>query len=153
MYFRYIIGNSSYETIRNFAIRGVKYIYTFSVEEFKNYFGLDKVLVKVHTSGCLYFCSRINEWGIVHFNNKLTDPVISLATDSEGHLLLILHNKDYTPNVVILFHRIKSEQDSSPGIINPRGKGGQSWSEYDRYVEESYMDAFEGDPDAYWNID
>lgn len=28
-----------------------------------------------------------------------------------------------------------------------------SWYERDRYLEESYMDAFEGDTDAYWNID
>lgn len=49
MYFRYILGNSSYETIRNFVIRGVKYIYTFSVEEFKNYFGLDQIHVKKHS--------------------------------------------------------------------------------------------------------
>lgn len=153
MYFRYILGNSSYETIRNFVIRGVKYIYTFSVEEFKNYFGLDQIHVKKHSSGCLYFCSRINEWGIVHFDNALTDPVISLATDSDGHMLLILHNKGYIPDVVAPFHRMKSEKGSSPGNIISRSQSESSLSEYDRYVEESYMDAFEGDSDAYWNID
>ena len=67
-------------------------------------------------------------------------------------MLLILHNKGYIPDVVAPFHRMKSEKGSSPGNIISRSQSESSLSEYDRYVEESYMDAFEGDSDAYGNI-
>lgn len=29
----------------------------------------------------------------------------------------------------------------------------QDWIDYQEYIRESYEDAFEGDSDAYWNID
>ena len=108
------------------------------------------VLVKLHPSGCLYFCSRINEWGIYNCDGVPTNPVVSLATDSDGHLLLIHHNNGDTPAVVFPFHGKKQEQDSSVKMVS---RSELSWYERDRYLEESYMDAFEGDTDAYWNID
>lgn len=150
MYFRLILNNWTREAIQNFAFHDVKYLYTFSIEDFKNFFGLEQILVKSHPSGCLYFCSRINEWGIYNCDGVPTNPVVSLATDSDGHLLLILHNNGDTPAVVFPFHGKKQEQDSSVKMVS---RSERSWSERDRYLEESYMDAFEGDSDAYWNID
>lgn len=150
MYFRLILNNWTREAIQNFAFHDVKYLYTFSIEEFRNYFGLEEIRVDLHPSGCLYFCSRINEWGIYNCDGVPTNPVVSLATDSDGHLLLILHNNGDTPAVVFPFHGKKQEQDSSVKMVS---RSERSWSERDRYLEESYMDAFEGDSDAYWNID
>ena len=150
MYFRCILNNWTREAIQNFAFHDVKYLYTFSIEEFRNYFGLEEIRVDLHLSGCLYFCSRINEWGIYNCDGVPTNPVVSLATDSDGHLLLILHNNGDTPAVVFPFHGKKQEQDSSVKMVS---RSERSWSERNRYLEESYMDAFEGDSDAYWNID
>jgi hypothetical protein len=49
--------------------------------------------------------------------------------------LLLLHGKK-----VERYHSVPSKTSYSP-----------IRAEYERYV--SYLDAFEGDPDAYWNID
>lgn len=39
--------------------------------------------------------------------------------------------------------------------LNAKGSSNSHMSrqEYDDYLNDSYMDAFEGDLDAYWNID
>ena len=52
MYFRWILQNLPDEAIRNFTIQVVEYLRTFSVNEFKYYFGLDAITVCKHPSGC-----------------------------------------------------------------------------------------------------
>ena len=150
MYFRFILQNWTREAIQDFTIMDVEYLRTFSISEFKNYFGLDKITVCKHPSGCLYFSSRIKEWGIVNCDTIPTMPLISLARDSKGHILFILHEKGHYPKSITPYHGKKVERYHP---VTAKTSYPPTRAEYERYVEESYLDAFEGDPDAYWNID
>ena len=84
------------------------------------------------------------------YEDEMIFGFLDINPHGDGHLLLILHNNGDTPAVVFPFHGKKQEQDSSVKMVS---RSERSWSERNRYLEESYMDAFEGDSDAYWNID
>lgn len=54
------------QTMATISIHGIKYIRTFSIEEFKRFFNKDRIVVKLHESGILYFeVSQWDEWGFV----------------------------------------------------------------------------------------
>lgn len=150
MYFRWILQNLPNEAIQNLTIQVVEYLRTFSANEFKYYFGLDVITVMKHPSGCLYFTSRIKECGIVNCDKIPEVPFISIAKDSKGHLLFILHEKGNLSKLIKPYHGMKKER---PRYIPSKEYYSPTYEEYESYVEDSYLDAFEGDPDAMWNID
>lgn len=140
------------KTVDSFSINHIKYIRTFSVQEFKDFFCNEKIFVKKHPSGVLYFCTRLmSDYGLVYGGGVPFEPVISVVCEYFGHCFFLLHSRSDMPEHIHINSKCKKE------ILNRNAPNGnpsyQSHSEYQQYVSESYLDAFDGDEDAYWNID
>lgn len=123
---------------------------TFSVEEFKQVFKVSSILVKRHPAGFLFFkVARMEDWGLVYTKGIPDNPVISLVCDFSFNMFFLLHENGETPTSVTInsprYQKHLNRTKSSPSY--------QTIREYNDYVIDSYMDAFEGDSDAYWNIE
>lgn len=141
--------------IRSITLQELKYIRTFSIDEFKQIFSLDSIYVKQHPGGFLFFEASRLDWGLVYGKDSLIDPVISVVIDYWGNLFFLMHKKDDMPE----FIRIDSTAQHKRMLLKAhrdRSSYRSSYMsryEYEAYLDECYEDAFEGDPDAYWNID
>ncbi|WP_302609569.1 hypothetical protein [uncultured Bacteroides sp.] len=130
-------------------IRNVKYLRTFSVQEFKNLYNIDTVRV-IETEKHFIAFTFLKCLGYVAERVVPSDPVISLMTDALGNLFYLLHDKSFHKDELMFFKT--SYQMQKKTVSHSRGYS-EEWSDYQDYVRESYEDAFEGDSDAYWNID
>lgn len=74
---------------------GLKYIKTYSIEDFKNTFHCSKLIVKIGNDDRLYFVYGCNI-GFVACNGILQEPVISIVINSIGKLFPLLHEKKDT---------------------------------------------------------
>lgn len=128
----------------------LEYIRSFSVEEFKEFFKVSTIKVKRHPGGFLFFETlRMQDWGLVYPNAVPNNPVISLVVDYYLNLFFLLHERSIYPSSITINsskYQLSLNRLRSVPLY-------QSRQEYDKYVRDSYMDAFEGDEDAYWNID
>ena len=130
-------------------IRNVKYLRTFSVQEFKVLYHIDTVRVIVTEKHFIAF-TFLKCLGYVAERGLPSDPVISLMTDALGNMFYLLHDKSFHKDELMFFKTTYSPPKKS--VLRSFGYS-QEWSDYQDYVRESYEDAFEGDTDAYWNID
>lgn len=137
--------------IKKWEIHMLQYIRTYSIEEFKHFFNTSSVIVKKHPAGFLFFeTKRFDDWGLVAINYIPQEPVISLVFHIHYKLFFVLHDKKHKPSFIkIQSERLRRSLKNTHHTVNPS----QSHIEYNKYIEDSYMDAFEGDSDAYWNID
>lgn len=137
--------------IQSKSINHLEYIRTFSIKEFKQFFSLDKIWVKKHPGGFLYFETLRSDWGLVYGNDIVSNPVISVVIEYWGNMFFLLHKKGDMPQFIHINSTAQQRQ------LNLSTKGSSysymSRKEYDDYLNDSYMDAFESAPDAYWNID
>lgn len=128
---------------------GLKYIKTYSVDEFKAEFNVSKIFVRVNPINnfiSFYYGTNI---GIVANDNCMLNPVISIVCNSAGKVFTLLHNKINIGKV-----RIKQAKHlAQTKHIEGYSRDYDSYNEYNKYVEESRLDAFEGDESNYWNID
>ena len=152
MFINKLLENWDENTIKSFALHDLKYIRTFDIDEFKTFIGEKHILVKKHPSGVLIFTTRHNNWGLCALKKIPNEPRISVVYDHFENLFLLLHDKDYKPT------HIHINSDAEQNRLNHLSKSSnhslsQSYQEYKEYIEDSYMDAFEGDSDAIWNID
>ncbi len=139
-------------TVGSFSLNHIKYIRSFSIQEFKDFFGNEKILVQKHPSGVLYFCTRLmSDYGLVYGGGLPSEPIISVVCEYFGHCFFLLHSHSDMPVHIHINSRCK--QDMLNRTASKDYPSYQSYSEYQQYISESYMDAFEGDEDAYWNID
>lgn len=137
MNFKKILNTPSDNRLLVIQLRGLDYVKTYTVEAFKRYFMLDKVTIKKHPTGFLFFEFR-DQIGLLLGNMiPKNNPAISVVIDQFGEAMLIMHPFDYRP--------------SDPSISILKSKVKNSLSETDYYSDT--LDAFEGDEDAYWNID
>lgn len=138
------------ENIDAVLIRNVKYLRSFSIQEFKNLYNINTVRV-IETENHFIAFTYLKCIGYVAERKLPTDPVISLMTDALGNLFYLLHDKTFHKDELNFFKTSyhKKSQRSTPMT---RGVN-QDWVDYQEYIRESYEDAFEGDSDAYWNID
>lgn len=92
---------------------------------------------------------RYLQIGIVSNDNYLLDPVVSIVCNSAGKLFCLLHNRNNIGKM-----RVKYAVHI-PQIKHIEGysRDYDSYDDYNKYVEESRLDAFEGDESNYWNID
>lgn len=62
-----------------------------------------------------------------------------------------MHNSEVMPQFIHINSTAKQIQLNLSATRNSSSY--TSREEYDDYLNDSYMDAFEGDPDACWNVD
>lgn len=151
MFIKDIFKDWTETCIKSKSLNRLKYIRTYSIEEFKQFFSLDKIWVKKHPAGFLYFETLRSDWGLVYGKDSVNDPVISVVIEYWGNLFFLLHKRGDMPNSIHINSNAQQIQLNLSAKRTPSMY--MSRQEYDEYLNDSYMDAFEGDPDAYWNID
>lgn len=72
--------------IKSISLNHLKYIKTYSISEFKQFFCLDKILVKKHPGGFLFFETPRFDWGLVNGKEISNNPVISVVIDYWGNM-------------------------------------------------------------------
>lgn len=75
---------------------GLKYIATYSVEDFKNAFQCSRIDVKKGKDNKLYFIYGCNFGFVVPLKGIPKEPVISIVINSAGNLFPLLHEKEDT---------------------------------------------------------
>ncbi len=130
------------------VLDGLKYIRTYAIDEFKAEFNVSRIFVRVNPNNVIIFNFGTNI-GIVSNDNYLLNPVISIVCNSAGKLFCLLHNM-----ANIGKKRIEQAKHLSQTIqIDSYSRDYDSYDDYNKYVEDSRLDAFEGDESNYWNID
>lgn len=72
----------------------LKYIRTYTTDEFKSEFNVDKIYVRVNPRrNCLSFYYGTNV-GVVSDDDCMSNPVISIVCNSAGKVFSLLHNKN-----------------------------------------------------------
>lgn len=132
---------------KKIVLDGLKYIRTYTIDEFKAEFNVSRIFVKVnhHNVILFYFGTNI---GVVSNDNHLLNPVISIVCNSAGKIFCLLHNRDNTGKM-----RVKQLIKTSNKIVPINSRDYDYNNDYNKYIEESRLDAFEGDESNYWNID
>lgn len=128
------------------VLDGLKYIRTYTVDEFKTEFNVSRIFVRVNTNNVVLFHFGTNI-GVVSDDNHLENPVISIVCNSAGKVFCLLHSKNSIGKKRVKQQIIKSKTAQD----YPRNH--DSYEDYNDYLEESRLDAFEGDESNYWNID
>lgn len=141
-----IIENSS-----DVILDGLKYLKTYSVEEFKELFNCNVVSVNMNDAHQLYIKYGVNI-GKVALRGIPNDPVISIVINSNGRLFALLHDK-YCKQETYHFKEELTAQNERLAIRACPNDRAYSYEEDRDYIESSYLDAFEGDDSNYWNID
>lgn len=130
-------------------LNGLEYIHTYEIEDFKNMVGVEKVEVKsCKVSGRLFFLFGSN-WGEVATKWIPSKPKISLVVNSSNEMFFLLHDADecFETFDVASYKatKVKSERNSYY-YDEPDMSCDDEW-------KELLEDAFDGESDAYWNID
>lgn len=136
---------------KKILLDGLKYIRTYSIEEFKKTVNCNKVYVKLNDLGQLYFTYGVNI-GQVNSRGVPSDPVISIVINNNGRLFALLHDKSHMQESYDLNEKRK-EQKGLVAKTNLPNYQTYDYEEERDYIESSYLDAFEGDDSNYWNID
>lgn len=126
-------------------IRNVKYLRTFSVQEFKDLYNIDTVKVIITEKHFIAF-TFLQCLGYVAEKGVPSEPVISLMTDALGNLFYLLHDKSFHKDELMFFKT--SNQAPKESVANSRGYS-DDLSDCQDYVRESYADVFVGDHDVY----
>lgn len=83
------------EIDKEFVLDGLKYIKTYTIDEFKVDFNIEKIFVKMNrASKRISFYYGVNI-GIVCGDDFLDNPVISIVCNSAGKITSLLHSKKY----------------------------------------------------------
>lgn len=128
---------------------GLKYIKTYTIDEFKSEFNVNHVYVRKCLSNNLVFFHYGTNIGIVSNDNCMINPAISIVSNSAGKLFCLLHNKNNIGKT-----RIKQAKYlAQTKHIESYSRDYDSYNDYNDYLEELRLDAFDGDESNYWNID
>lgn len=136
------------EVEKHIVLDGLKYIRTYTVDEFKTEFNVNHIFIKFNPNNLMsiYYGTNI---GIVADDGCLSNPVISIVCNSAGKVFSLLHHKDNIGKKQVQqakrFVQTRYTQNYSSDY--------DSYDDYNDYLEESRLDAFEGDESNYWNID
>ncbi|WP_288316521.1 WG repeat-containing protein [uncultured Muribaculum sp.] len=132
---------------KKIVLDGLKYIRTYTIDEFKAEFNVSRIFVRVNPNNVILFYFGTNI-GVVSNDNYLLNPVISIVCNSAGKIFCLLHNRDNMGKM-----RVKQLIKTSNKTTPVYSRDYDSYDDYNKYVEESRLDAFEGDESNYWNID
>lgn len=131
------------------VLDGLKYIRTYTVDEFKAEFNVSRIFVRVNTNNNLvsfYYGTNI---GIVSNDNCMLNPSISIVCNSAGKVFCLLHHKNNVGKKRIRQAKYLAQTKHTQHY----SRDYDSYNDYKDYLEESRLDAFEGDVSNYWNID
>lgn len=131
------------------VLDGLKYIRTYSVDEFKSEFNVSRIFVRVNPDNnvvSFYYGTNI---GVVSNDNCMLSPVISIVCNSAGKVFCLLHHKNNVGKKRIRQAKYLAQTKH----IQHYSRDYDSYNDYNNYLEESRLDAFEGDESNYWNID
>lgn len=145
---------SLYDIVDKTALDGLIWLKSFSIEEAKKTFKVDRIDVKMnHKTGEIYSYLLSSKMPLaMDKNGRLgipQHPVISFVYNVHGSILPILHEAEDTGKDTL--YRMMAEPDPKQEQVyydkpEPYRDDDQDWA---AYIE----DAFEGDMDNYWNID
>lgn len=107
---KYIFDNMEFSADA-IVLRDLKFIKTFTIDEFKKFFRVKSIEVKKHPKGFLYFPFR-NVIGIVVLKGIPKNPRVSIVIGKFGVPLYILHEADDIQN----FYTIEIKADYSYSI-------------------------------------
>lgn len=134
------------------VLLGLNYIVTYELPEFRERFGLDttdSIYVKIDNKGKKFFTYGAN-CGEAAFKEIPSLPVISIVRNCIGQMFLLLHNSEDTGKEYYNYScGIKTQSNNDYSVYYDS----TSYEEEQQYIEDSYLDAFEGDESNYWNID
>ena len=133
---------------KKIVLDGLKYIKTYTIDEFKAEFNVSKIFVRVNPNNVILFHFGTNIV-IVSNDSYLLEPVVSIVCNSAGKLFCLLHNRNNVGKICVK----QAIHKAQPKRIHDHSEDYDSYNEYNEYVEESRLDAFEGDESNYWNID
>lgn len=146
--------------VKDNSLSGLVYIKTYTVEDFKKEFGLDRIEVKIDLkTGRLFFPFR-TAYGEVAIGNTIPkkDIVVSIVANAQGNIFPLLHHgKDTGVSSlkksfcdILIKERIGRREESF------RWEDDEPWEDYADYsgwsredLESGLADAFEGDYDEY----
>lgn len=131
------------------VLDGLKYIRTYTIDEFKAEFNVSRIFVRVNTNNnvvSFYYGTNI---GIVSNDNCMLNPSISIVCNSAGKVFCLLHHKNNVGKKRIRQAKYLAQTKH----IQPYSRDYGTYNDYNDYLEESRLDAFEGDESNYWNID
>lgn len=142
------------------SLSGLVYIKTYTIEDFKKEFGLDKIEIKVAPMTGRMFFSFHTTYGEVAIGNKIPekDMVVSIVTNAQGKMFPLLHlSKDTgASSLKKSFCDIPSKKEMRRREENYRWEDDEPWEDYAEYngwsredMENGLADAFEGDYDEY----
>lgn len=130
-------------------LEGLEYIKTYSVEEFKEIYGVEKVYVKQSkVSGRLYTLFGAY-WGEVATKGIPSKPKISVVVNNKNEMFPLLHEEDECLEY-FYFVGYGNAEANKKSYCSYYAEPDMS---YDDEWREMRGDAFEGDSDAYWNIE
>lgn len=131
---------------------GLVYHRTYSVEEIKILFGVSKIHVKQNPKTRTLFMTFSTIIGEVATKGIPTRPKISIVSNVNGKLFLLLHEAEDTGKESFYEPTISKNNEMK---YNSWEKEYSSWEErdYGNDWRELMDDAFEGDESNYWNID
>ena len=127
---------------------GLKYIRTYTIDEFKEEFNVSHIYVRLNQSNGIVFFHYGTNIGIVSNDDHMTEPAISIVCNSAGKMFCLLHNRN---NIGI--HRVKQIIKAPCKTKQDYTRDYDLYDDYNDYVEASKLDAFEGDESNNWNID
>ena len=132
---------------KKIVLDGLKYIKSYTIDEFKAEFNVSKIFVRINPNNVILFHFGTNI-GVVSNDNYLLNPVISIVCNSAGKIFCLLHNQDNTGKTQVK-PLVKILNKAAPNY----SRDYDSYDDYNKYVEDSRLDAFEGDESNYWYID
>lgn len=132
---------------------------TFTLDEFLKMSNIDCLIF--HLSEYRYLYAQIPNCNIEIFimgRNIPKTPAITLISDEDGDLHWIMHECN-----IAIRNEIKLYQQGyiPEGVYRKLHRDGHigiklnidEYNDYNRELDDLYFSAFEGDSDAYWNID
>lgn len=153
---------------------GLTYIYTLSVEAFKELVHCERLYVKAHpNTKQLYFTYGANI-GFVSLKGIPKEPIISIVANSSGKIFPLLMEKSDIDKTTLSSAKAVSKRPISKTASHKTSfwdyeaekmNDADNWSDpygdeqayYDGWsredVDSGLADAFEGDTSNYWNID
>lgn len=139
-----------YTIPKHVVFNDLKYIATYTIEEFKAIFNCTRIDVKVNPKTEELFFSYGCHTGYVALKCEPISPVISVVTNSAGALFLLLHEKEDTgkTNLERSIYK-KTKEKSSPQKRSPKTTF-QDYEEERATDSDNWSDPY-GDERAYYD--
>lgn len=127
------------------VLRDLNFIRTYTVDEFKEIFNIQKIIVKKHPKGFLFFPFR-EVIGLVVSKGVPQNPRISIVVGKYGVPHYILHDVDDIRD----FYTIELSKNRSNTIVSNVSKGRKTRTTFWDYQNEKMFEDCDHDPIDDW---